>query len=245
MQSDMQNRSRFLKFVRQNLNKRRRNGNMVDIIARRVKATSVNKLNQIMSKNLLLKYIQGIYAELLEAQRMNNYLYTNNLRNFIWQQLINKYGVGKVVVKRIEQLLTSCIKFQDIPRVHLFGRFLNLYEPLSSKELETTLNIYDSLMKPSSSKSMSNLEIQQVTYTPFPRALEAFKLYIQPKLDSQAFKSFLSQLYSMKISHSAYKEGLINLDSSIELSINYLTDKNSQELKFIRNIYDAADVMLT
>jgi hypothetical protein len=245
MQSDMQNRSRFLKFVRQNLNKRRRNGNMVDIIARRVKATSVNKLNQIMSKNLLLKYIQGIYAELLEAQRMNNYLYTNNLRNFIWQQLINKYGVGKVVVKRIEQLLTSCIKFQDIPRVHLFGRFLNLYEPLSSKELETTLNIYDSLMKPSSSKSMSNLEIQQVTYTPLPRALEAFKLYIQPKLDSQAFKSFLSQLYSMKISHSAYKEGLINLDSSIELSINYLTDKNSQELKFIRNIYDAADVMLT
>lgn len=244
MQSDIQNRSRLLKFVSQNLRKRRRYANMVDIIARRIKATPVNKLNQIMTKNLLLKYIQGIYTELIEVQRINNYLDSNNLRNFLWHQLINKYGVGKFVVKRVEQILTSCIKFQDHPRVHLFGRFLNLYEPLSSKELEIALVIYDSLMKPTTSKSMSNLEIQQVTYTPLPRAIETFKLYIQPKLDSQAFNSFLSHLYSMKISHSAYKEGLINLDSSIELSINYLTEKNSQELKFIRNIYDAADVML-
>lgn len=245
--TDIQSRNKLWKYISRRFKGRRRYVNMVDTIARRVKSTSVNKLNQIMTKKMLMNYIDGIYIKLCEAHNSNQYLEHKNLSDFIESSLIKNYGIRKVVAKRIEQILSSCIKFQDHPRIFLFGRFLNLHEPLSSKELEVAVSIYESLTKTHYVKSMNNVSIGQITYSPFNRAVDSFKQFLQPKINAPYYHDFITQLNSTKIPdpQSIHKEGLIDIDSSLNLSMSFLTSKNVRDLLFIRNIYDAADVIFT
>ena len=56
---------------------------------------------------------------------------------FVYDYLQQRYGLKKVADKKFHQVICSTLKNQDrSPRIRLFGRFLELYDNLSTKDFK-------------------------------------------------------------------------------------------------------------
>jgi hypothetical protein len=53
-----------------------------------------------------------------------------------------RYGLKNVADKKFKQIVCSCLKYKDKnPRIKMFGRFLELYDPLNQKDFKLYIEI--------------------------------------------------------------------------------------------------------
>ena len=92
-----------------------------------------------------------------------------------------RYGLKNVADKKFNQVVLSCIKFKDKnARIWMFGRFLQLYETLSQKDLKLYLDIQEQLYK-----LVLNFSIQEsdeAPMVPYSRAVDYFKSIFSQRL---------------------------------------------------------------
>lgn len=90
---------------------------------RRVTNIPVHKLRKIMFKKMLLKLISSFYESVI-IEEINE-----EFSIYVYKKLVKKFIMIKAADNRYEYMLNSCIKYKYIPRVRLFGRLLQLYQP--------------------------------------------------------------------------------------------------------------------
>ena len=61
---------------------------------------------------------------------------------WIYDTFMNKYGMKNLAERKFNQLIASCIIYKDhLPRICLFGRFLEAYDDLPSSDYNRYLNM--------------------------------------------------------------------------------------------------------
>jgi len=92
--------------------------------------------------------------------------------------------------KKFSQIIGSCLKFKDKnPRFRLFGRFLQLYEPLQDQDLKLYIDIVNNMFK-----TVLNFQIQEtdeMVYIPTPRAIDFFRLTFSSRLTNASLNHCL------------------------------------------------------
>ena len=106
---------------------------LISLLTQKVLNTPSQKLKVIMIKKILLKTIESFYE--IRMKKMNEGDKKQELGQLIIDHYYNRYGMPKVVESKFTQLLSSCIKYQSIKRVQLFGRFLKLFKNISVEDL--------------------------------------------------------------------------------------------------------------
>lgn len=64
------------------------------------------------------------------------------LLEWIYDSFMQKYGLKNVAEKKFAQLLGSCLTMQ-VPRIRLFGRFVELYNELTPTDYNRYLEMVD------------------------------------------------------------------------------------------------------
>ena len=108
----------------------------------KISQTPAQKLNNVMFKKMLLKFITYFYDE--KSKTTEKF---ENFGDFVYVVLMKKYMMKKAAESRFQHLLASCIKFKAIPRVRVFGRFLGLYDGLDDEDLNFYLDCLSFLSK--------------------------------------------------------------------------------------------------
>ena len=88
-----------------------------------------------------------------------------NLTEWVYEFLHTRYGMQTMANKKFSQIIGSCLKYKDKnPRFRLFGRFLQLYEPLGDQDLKLYIDVVHNMFK-----TVLNFQIQEtdeVVYIP-------------------------------------------------------------------------------
>ncbi|KAM3133197.1 hypothetical protein pb186bvf_014773 [Paramecium bursaria] len=85
-----------------------------------------------MQKLNVLKLIAQFYIEKIKQVQMKQ----SPLHLFCYEYYYNTYGFKSMAEKKLINFYQSIITFRDNKRIGLFGRFLQLYEPLTNDDLE-------------------------------------------------------------------------------------------------------------
>lgn len=71
-----------------------------------------------------------------------------NLTEWVYEFLHTRYGMQTMANKKFSQIIGSCLKYKDKnPRFRLFGRFLQLYEPLGDQDLKLYIDVVHNMFK--------------------------------------------------------------------------------------------------
>ena len=95
--------------------------------------------NSIVSQKVLLKIINDAYEELLLLDREKR----KDLTSYLFEKYMTKYGLKKVAQRNIIRIMSSCMKYKDIPKVRLFSRFIKLYDGLTLDDLSYYLDLLE------------------------------------------------------------------------------------------------------
>ena len=80
-----------------------------------------------------------------------------NLTEWVYEFLHTRYGMQTMANKKFAQIIGSCLKYKEKnPRFRLFGRFLQLYEPLGDQDLKLYIDIVNNMFK-----TVLNFQIQE------------------------------------------------------------------------------------
>ena len=61
---------------------------------------------------------------------------------WVYDYMQQRYGLKNVADKKFKQIVCSCLKYKDKnPRIKMFGRFLELYDPLKQKDFKLYIEI--------------------------------------------------------------------------------------------------------
>lgn len=94
---------------------------------------------------------------------------------WVYDYMQQRYGLKKVADKKFNQVICSTLKNSDrSPRIRLFGRFLELFENLSSKDFKLYVDMQESVFK-----MVLNFQIQETdeqSFVPINRAIDLFRL---------------------------------------------------------------------
>lgn len=203
----------------------------------RVANTPIHKLKKIMFKRTLLKLITYFY----EKREKNNPKVS--LSKFIYDSLLQKYIMVKAVNNRFEYILSSCMKYRCIPRVRLFGRFLNLYNSLSLPDLVYFFECRKILFSSLTGKNVQNSEDSETVLVPYIRCVECLKSY-ESHFTEVDLKDIKSKLTTIKFPDKTgnNKQGLVLSDDFLEIFIDKLSQRRTQKLDFLRHLFEAADL---
>ena len=84
-----------------------------------------------MSRKLIFKLIGVVYTEYLAQNQLNlqdfnsTFHLRGNLSSYIYEHLLNQYGIEKMAEKKINQFLRGIINCTDSPRICLLEKFIN------------------------------------------------------------------------------------------------------------------------
>ena len=88
-----------------------------------------------------------------------------NLTEWLYEFLHTRYGMQTMANKKFAQIIGSCLRYKEKnPRFRLFGRFLQLYEPLGDQDLKLYIDVVHNMFK-----TVLNFQIQEtdeVIYIP-------------------------------------------------------------------------------
>jgi hypothetical protein len=141
------------------------------------------------------------------------------LGQLIIDHYYNRYGMPKVVESKFTQLLSSCIKYQSIKRVQLFGRFLKLFKNISVEDLIFYL---DSVSWMKQTFYSENLEEQRISYE---KALDWCKNFLTNKLEDPEKSKIKFFIENNKQADSLTKVSFVDVDFLIRLYNWYCAEK--------------------
>jgi len=98
---------------------------------------------------------------------------------------MHKYGLKNVAEKKFLQVISTCIlQAHSVPRIRLFGRFLEIQNDLSSSQYNKYQQSVDMFMQQILNFKME--EDVEVILLPLNRALDYFRMKFERKFTPQA-----------------------------------------------------------
>ena len=207
---------------------------LISLLTQKVLSTPSQKLKVIMIKKILLKTIESFYE--IRMKKMNEGDKKQELGQLIIDHYYNRYGMPKVVESKFTQLLSSCIKYQSIKRVQLFGRFLKLFKNISVEDLIFYL---DSVSWMKQTFYSENLEEQRISYE---KALDWCKNFLTNKLEDPEKSKIKFFIENNKQADSLTKVSFVDVDFLLDYTIDIVQKKRSDNLDFLKSTYEAGDV---
>lgn len=207
---------------------------LISLITQKVLQTPAHKLKSIVFKRMLMKLISSFYEvklkKMLEGDRKQN------MTQIVTEMFYNKYGMPKVVENKYVQLLSSCIKYKSIKRVHNFGRFLRLYDNYTLDDLNFFMDSIAAMKQTHYSENGEELKIH------VDKALEWCKNFLPgflPSADLLKMKNFVE---NFKQVDPVTRVPTIEVDALLEYCIEVIHKNRVENADFLMSIYEAGDV---
>lgn len=207
---------------------------LISLITQKVLQTPAHKLKSIVFKRMLMKLITSFYEakqkKITEGDRKQN------MTQIVTEMLYNKYGMPKVVENKYVQLLSSCIKYKSIKRVHNFGKFLRLYDNFNLEDLNFYMDSVTAMKQTHFSENGEELKIH------FDKALDWCKNFLPsflPSADRQKIKVFIE---NYKQVDPVTRVPTVEVDALLECCIEIIHRNRIENADFLMSIYEAGDV---
>eukprot|EP00347_Sterkiella_histriomuscorum_P010195 403377241 len=191
---------------------------------------------QIMAKRIISKDVKSL---------------KDVMPQWVYDNFLNKYGLKNVAEKKFRQMISSCLSLKDqLPRIRLFGRFIELHNELQPTDYTKYLEMVEIY-----TQQILNFKIDDdtdVILLPFTRAIEYFKQKFDQKYLAKVFYHKLSQIEKMKVPVSnedtkkqKHLKGIreaVDFDEYSEFVIDCYSQLQEEKENSIRDIYLAVDV---
>ncbi|CAG9309926.1 unnamed protein product [Blepharisma stoltei] len=204
---------------------------------KRVIATPVHKLKNVMFKKMLLKLITQFYEDKYKDSEEKE----EEFGVYVFQALIKKFIMKKAAENRFNHLLSSCMKYKSIKRVRVFARFIGLYEPYDSEDLKFYLECLNFLNNSLSGKMVSNNESAESIKVPFVRCVECIK-HFEKRIPREEINNLKEKIEKFKEQDKQNKNGVIDVDTFLEFLVDLYHANKQDHMNFMRCIYEAADL---
>ena len=207
---------------------------LIGSLRQKVINTPPHKLKSIIIRKMLLKVIGTFYDAKLKKVSENDR--KQDMSQLVAEIYFNKYGMPKVVESKFTQLLASCIKYKTYRRVHLFGRFLKLFEDSTMEDL----NFYiDSIAYMKQTFYTENYEELRI---PYEKAIDWYKAFL-PSVFSETDRIKVKKyLENYKQTDPVSRVCTLEVDAVMEYCVDLLEKNRSDNLDFLQCIYEAGDV---
>ena len=205
---------------------------------RKIGMTPSYKLKHAMFKKMLLKILTSFYDD-----RLKEISNKTEFGIFIFTCLMKKYMMRKAAQNRFKHLLSSCVKYKSISRVRLFGRFIGLYDAFDIDDLNLYLTTSNTLQASLTGKIFSNHDSSEKHFTLYSRCVECVKL-LNKSLPAKEIMELNQKLDSLKIIVPNVKLGIVDVDEFLELLIERYHFHKNESYNFIKEIYEAGDVII-
>ncbi|EAR84955.2 hypothetical protein TTHERM_00585130 (macronuclear) [Tetrahymena thermophila SB210] len=199
------------------------------------------KISQIkphMSKFNLIKFISVVYQERIRiAQNYNNMIYT-----IAYDYLLNKYGLKRVAEKKLSQYLETCYFYQDIPRVKLFGNFMQLYSENECFDKDE-FNFYISILKLMDEKTNTGLGLVQTFNERILCSFEKVIEYMQLNFSNDSQKKndqILRQIQQIAI--NVGNQLFVDIDQTFKIIVSLYQNKKEEIENNVKKLFYAADL---
>ncbi|KAL4485418.1 hypothetical protein ABPG72_008286 [Tetrahymena utriculariae] len=191
-----------------------------------------------MSKLNLIKFISVVYQERIRiAQNYNNMIYT-----IAYDYLLNKYGLKRVAEKKLSQYLETCYFYQDIPRVKLFGNFMQLFSE-SERFDKDEYNFYISILKYMDEKTNTGLGLVQTFNERILCSFEKVTEYMQINFESDSHKK--NDQILRQIQQTAINVGnqlFVDIDQAFKIIVSLYQNKKEEIENNVKKLFYAADL---
>lgn len=175
--------------------------------------------NSIFSKKMLLKLLRNFYNSLNpQIEMLNN----DFLLEHIYKDLASKYAIPKLAEKRLREMITSCFKYSDEPKIRVFLRLIGAGEilSLSSFKNRTFKVLLETMHYMNNTKLGIMVEEsgEKVLY-PKLRAIECSREIFENKISKNSFYHIIQKIHQASETDpfAINKDGVINYDSFIEI----------------------------
>eukprot|EP00347_Sterkiella_histriomuscorum_P002769 403366870 len=191
---------------------------------------------QIMAKRIISKDVKSL---------------KDVMPQWVYDNFLNKYGLKNVAEKKFRQMISSCLSLKDqLPRIRLFGRFIELHNELQPTDYTKYLEMIEIY-----TQQILNFKIDDdtdVILLPFTRAIEYFKQKFDQKYLAKVLNHKLSQIEKMKVpvsnedtkkqKHLKSIREAVDFDEYSEFVIDCYSQLQEDKENSIRDIYLAVDV---
>jgi hypothetical protein len=202
----------------------------------KVSKTPVHKLNNVMFKKMLIKYIIFFFDERVKTAEKNF-----PFGEFVFNCLMKKYMMKRAAESRFQHLLSSCMKYKSIPKVRVFSRLIGLYDEFDEEDLEFYIDCSSFLKNSPSGSSISNSETSESYWIPYVRCLECLK-HITKSIPPEKISDLKEYLEKSKKNDKQNPKGIIELDEFLEKILEAFSWHKKTTRSFINLIYEAADL---
>lgn len=210
---------------------------VASMMIRKIGMTPAFKLKHAMFKKMLLKLITSFYEDKIKDP-------TSKIEYgvYVYSLLMKKYMMKKAAQNRFKHLLSSCVKYKNINRVRIFGRFIGLYGAFDLNDLNFYLTNAQNLKLGLAGKLFVNSETSEQHLTQYGRCLECLK-YVSKSFPPTETQDLYHKLDLMKHVDKQSKITVVDIDEFLEVVIEKHHSHKSESYTFLKYIYDSADVI--
>jgi hypothetical protein len=228
--------TRLLKAVIQEEDKKYKKETSSKLMIQKISRTPVHKLNNVMFKKMLIKLISFFYEEVQKSEEK-----IEDFGEFVYNSLIKKYMMRKAAENRFLHLLSSCMKYRNIPKVKVFSRFLGLFEEFDVQDLYFYLECNSFVHNNASGGQLIYSELSESLQVPYTRCLECIKVFSKD-LPKESLQDLKNQIEKIKKQTKQNLKGVVDIDEFLEIILDAYTLNKRNTRNFMRLIYDAADL---
>lgn len=194
--------------------------------------------------------ITGIYNSILTAYNKDTFTKFNKLfclkkpfPDYVYQYLVNKFGDQKMSVKKLRQILSSCIVNQKIPRVHLFLGILGLTNDLEEDDANFYIRCLGYIQSMKIGINITNNEMNSSHYIPYVRSTELCKQAFQG-LSKDAYSDLIKSIEKLKEvdPKKINNSGIIDIDNLMLSALNQYRTMIGKIRDYIADIFNASDL---
>ncbi|CAG9318176.1 unnamed protein product [Blepharisma stoltei] len=203
----------------------------------KIMATPVHKLKNVMFKKNVLKLIAHFYQEHAKENELNR---GEHFGLYVYDLLMKKFIMKKAAENRFNNLLASCMKYKNVHKIKLFGRFLGLYDALDTEDLNFYIDCLEFLNNSLSGKANFDIEAEY-QFVPYIRCVECIKHFekLLPKNEINTVKEYLE---TIKLQDKVNKGGIVDCELFLEKMVSAFHSYKLEHMNFMRCIYEAADL---
>ena len=239
------NAPRFSK-VKFNINNHQNSG--IEIVKRIREKGNLKNFKNFMSLKLILKTIYQLYEEKLNFSKENIIIREQEMQIFVFNTMLNKYGIKKVAENKFTVLCLSIINYLHIFRINVFAKMMNLLDEslnYSVDEIKKYFEGMDFLMNICNSGiSISYNDYEIKKYVPYIRTLEYLKFFSENKMSSDELNEIKREVDFLKENDhkNINKLGIVDMDIFLSKILNRYRLIINRTKDYVVNAFTAADL---
>jgi len=196
--------------------------------------TELVKAKATMTVKTLLKLLMTVFADYKQQSRDSQIVRNQEFSHYCYDWLMTKHGLRRVTEQKFLHILAASQFFKDNKKVHLFGRLLQLFEPLYNEDLKLFAILSDEMMR--WGLAVETIEIEDLLIEK-EIASSVLGEILKPKFP----KIDLSKL-KYEVDSIANREGLISQYDFINFSLKKYRTLLVINKNYVLDLFKAADL---